>query len=485
MNLKRVRSLMVCILPLSLPLFAACAAPVDEGEGSVGVAAQALISGSVSPIAGGNWGSLRVKSDGTAWAWGYNSNGQLGDGTTTSQATPVQVSGLSGVTAVSAGEDSYSLALLSDGTVWAWGSNSNGQLGDGTTTNRSTPVPVSGLSGVTVTAVAAGWGYSLALASDGTVWAWGKNNEGQIGDGTTTNRATPVQVGGLSGITVTALASAYESSFALTSDGTAWAWGYNSNGQLGDGTTTNRATPVQVSGLSGVTALAAGDRHALALKWDGTLWAWGENNEGQLGDGTTTDRHTPVPSPLPCAAACAPGDVCQSGTCAPPELINSFSFAPENLTVCEVSTADHGIGSNGYPDGVFQAVVTGAIVNVAVSTTDATGTLCADHQQNDTITDANPILAGMAACDQYALGSESYVLGVSLDDGATLANAHGHGALTPLAYGTYTMKLYAQGPGGNDLDATYYGNGTSYWTLRVQFADGTVAVSPPVQAPLD
>ena len=243
----------------------------------------------VFPIAGGEYHSLALKSDGTVWAWGWNQYGALGDGTTNNRATAVQVSGLSGVVATGGG-GFHSLALKSDGTVWAWGNNGGGELGDGTTIYRLTPVQVGGLSGVV--ALAGGGFHSLALKSDGTVWACGQNNEGQLGDGTTIDRSNAVQVSGLSG--VVALAGGELHSLALKSDGTVWAWGWNQYGALGDGTTNNRATPVQVSGLSGVVALAGGYNHSLALKSDGTIWAWGNNASGELGDGTTTQRLTPV-----------------------------------------------------------------------------------------------------------------------------------------------------------------------------------------------
>jgi len=188
----------------------------------------------------------------------------------------------------------HSLAVRSDGTVWAWGDNWYGQLGDGTTTRRTTPVQVTGLSGVV--AVAGGGGadagsHSMALTSDGTVWAWGANDCGQLGDGTTVDRTTPVEVSGLSG--VVAVAAGFAHSLAVKSDGTVWAWGGNWYRQLGDGTTTGRTTPVQVSGLSGVAAVAAGHAHSLGLKSDGTLWAWGGDYYGQRGTGLLPGRSTP------------------------------------------------------------------------------------------------------------------------------------------------------------------------------------------------
>jgi hypothetical protein len=234
-------------------------------------------------VAGGGSHSLAVKSDGTVWAWGANWSGQLGNGTNTSSNVPVQVTGLSGVVAV-AGGGNHSLALKSDGTVWAWGS---GLLGDGTTTNSNVPVQVTGLSGVV--AVAGGVDHSLALKSDGTVWAWGY---GLLGDGTTTNSNVPVQVTGLSG--VVAVAAGWDHSLTVKSDGTVWAWGRNSLGQLGNGSNTDSNVPVQVTGLSDVVAVAAGDYHSMALKSDGTLWAWGWNIYGQLGNGSRTDSNVPV-----------------------------------------------------------------------------------------------------------------------------------------------------------------------------------------------
>ena len=250
----------------------------------------------VIAVAGGWAHSLALKDDGTVWAWGDNSSGQLGDGTTTSSGTPIQVSELSGIIAIAAG-GSHSLALKKDGTVWAWGWNYSGQLGDGTTTDSSTPAPVSGLNGAM--AIAGGGLHSLALKGDGTVWAWGANWYGQIGDDTTTDSHTPVQVSGLSGIQAIAAGDAH--SLALTSDGTVWAWGWNDSGTLGDGTTDGRLSPVEVIGLGGGRAIAAGSAHSLAVGPDRAVYAWGSSGSGQVGDGTTDDRPTPVRLPTPTA----------------------------------------------------------------------------------------------------------------------------------------------------------------------------------------
>ena len=176
-------------------------------------------------------------------------------------------------------------------SVYAWGDNNSGQVGDGTRyTRRFTPVPVVSLTDVV--AIAGGGDHSLALRVDGTVRAWGYNTSGQLGDGTTISRAVPVPVSGLGG--VKAIAAGGWHSLATLDDGTVHTWGHNYYGQLGDGTTTDHPTPVLVSGLSGVVAIAAGGNHSLALLTDGTVHTWGHNDYGQLGDGTTTDHPTPV-----------------------------------------------------------------------------------------------------------------------------------------------------------------------------------------------
>lgn len=237
-------------------------------------------------LAAGDGHSLALHSDHTVWAWGYNHYGQLGDGTVTEISTvPVQALGLTGAISVAAG-DGHSLALRDDGTVWAWGYNFYGQLGNGTNgngTNSNVPAQVTGLTGVT--AIAAGFDQCLAVKDDGTVWAWGRNNYGQLGDGTHTDRSVPVQASGLAG--VLSVAAGKFHSLALMNGGTVQAWGWNTYGQLGDGTNTNSNAPVQVSGLSGVTAIASGFYYSLALKSDGTMWTWGDNTYGQLGIGTS------------------------------------------------------------------------------------------------------------------------------------------------------------------------------------------------------
>jgi uncharacterized repeat protein (TIGR02543 family) len=234
-----------------------------------------------------------LTSGGGVDCWGANDYGQLGNGTTTGSSTPVPVSGLaSGVTAISAGAY-HTCALTSGGGVECWGANYDGQLGNGTTTNSSTPVAVTGLSGG-VTAISAGADHTCALTSAGGVKCWGYNYYGQLGNASTTSSSIPVPVSGLAG-GVTAISAGYEDECAIASGG-AECWGANYDGQLGNGTTSSSSTPVPVSGLgSGVAAISAGGYHTCALTSGGGVKCWGYNYYGELGNGTTTNSSTPVP----------------------------------------------------------------------------------------------------------------------------------------------------------------------------------------------
>ena len=243
-------------------------------------------------VAAGDSHSLALKADGSVWSWGFNGSGQLGDGTTVQRATPVQASGLAGIVNIAVGGD-HSLAVKSDGSLWAWGSNTFGQLGNGTTTSSSIPVQISSISNVKK--VSAGFYHSVALKTDGSVFAWGYNTYGQLGDGTTTQRTTPVQASGLTSV-ADINAWAYLS-YAIKSDTTAWAWGFNGNGQFGNGNTNSSAIPIQISGLGGISNVSIGYGHTAVLKPDGTVWTFGQNEKGQLGNGTNGSFGIPVPAP--------------------------------------------------------------------------------------------------------------------------------------------------------------------------------------------
>ena len=240
-----------------------------------------------SIFAVGQHHSLRIMEDGTLWAWGFNRFGQLGDGTTQNRHLPVLVG--SGYQEVASTELS-SLGLKKDGTLWAWGDNEFGTVGDGTTENRLSPVQIgSDFKKI----YSSPWNF-YGLKNDDSLWAWGGNDYGQLGDGTITARLSPVKIGDNFNTVVCGGWNTPQGPYVLglKNDGTVWAWGQNAYGRLGDGGTTDRLAPVQVG--SGFSALAVGGYHSLGLKTDNTLWAWGANDQGQVGDGTATDRHSPV-----------------------------------------------------------------------------------------------------------------------------------------------------------------------------------------------
>ncbi len=250
-------------------------------------------------VAAGGEHTLAIGSDGNLYAWGDNGYGELGDGTTTSSTTPVEVQMPAGVqaTQIAAGLID-SLALGSDGKVYAWGDNGYDELGDGNSTDSSVPVAVSFPSGVKkVVQIAAGQYHNLALTASGDVWAWGLNSDGQIGNGTTTTRNTPVKVALPSGDPATTIAAGGYHSLAGDNAGDLYAWGDNSNGQLGlaSGDTTSESSPTLVDMPSGVSAtqLAAGLYFSMAVGSNGSLYAWGYDADGELGHGNTTQDEIP------------------------------------------------------------------------------------------------------------------------------------------------------------------------------------------------
>jgi alpha-tubulin suppressor-like RCC1 family protein len=256
----------------------------------------------VTAIAAGSLHNLAVKSDGTVWAWGFNYYGQVGNGTSGGNVlSPVQVKGLTGVTSVAAGGYT-SFALKSDRTVWAWGYDGQGELGNGTSDENahSTPTRVRNLS--TAMAISAGVEHGLAVLSDGSVSAWGDNQTSELGATTTATcgaysspcSKVPVRVAGFGG--ATAVAGGYGYSLALKTDGTAWGWGNDGYGELGNGKPQlygGVKQPVQAT-VSGVVAITAGASHSLWLRSDGTVCAAGSNYYGQIGDGTFNDAPAPV-----------------------------------------------------------------------------------------------------------------------------------------------------------------------------------------------
>ncbi len=276
----------------------------DNGHGELGdgttiqkhAPQQVLALGSgVAAIAKGmswTWTCAR-KNDGTAWCWGENQYGALGDGSAVDQHTPVQVAGL-GATVVELTEGGHGCARKNDGTVWCWGDNQHGQLGVGDQIAKPTPVAVTAL-GVTVAQLDAASGHSCALKNDGTVWCWGLNGWGELGDGTKVDKNKPVPIGAL-GTNVAQISAGYLHTCAVKTDGTLWCWGANTYGALGDGTTVDSSVPVPITALgNSVAEVSAGAQHTCARKTNGTVWCWGYNAWGQVGDGTAVDKHTPTP----------------------------------------------------------------------------------------------------------------------------------------------------------------------------------------------
>ncbi|HEU4533068.1 MAG TPA: hypothetical protein VFS00_03085, partial [Polyangiaceae bacterium] len=262
----------------------------------------------VPPFADSSWvwfsqnSSLAVGRDGSLWTWGENDDGQLGLGTgaapdVTPRSSPTPVPGLTDVVAAALGFG-HALALRADGTVVAFGADNNGQLGDGEAgADRSVPAAVVGLTDVIK--VIGGSQHSLALRADGSVWAWGRNSFGNLGQGSfdDASHPLPAPVPGLAN--VVDVASGRDHVLALRADGHVWSWGLNQSGQLGDGTSggdADKASPAEIANLSDVVAVYANGNMSFALKADGTLWGWGQNFNGQLGvgvSGTGTDRPTP------------------------------------------------------------------------------------------------------------------------------------------------------------------------------------------------
>jgi alpha-tubulin suppressor-like RCC1 family protein len=243
-------------------------------------------------LAVGAFHTLALKSNGTLWAWGENGNGQLGDGTNNNKRiAPVQI-GTDNDWKVIDGGYAHSMAIKTNGTLWAWGFNYGGQLGDNTLTDKYAPTQIG--TDNKWASVACGGYHTLAVKTDGTLWAWGWNEQGQVGVGsivTTPVGNVPQQVG--SATNWDNVSAGFEFSIGIKKDGTIWGWGMNQNNQLGDGTTTQRPAPYQIGSDNDWAKIVAGAGNAFAIKTDSTLWGWGYNGLGQLGDGTTTQRPSP------------------------------------------------------------------------------------------------------------------------------------------------------------------------------------------------
>jgi alpha-tubulin suppressor-like RCC1 family protein len=279
-----------------------------NGYGQLGDNTNVAKSSPVTTVAGGtNWKQVAtggfhtaaIKTDGTLWSWGSNSSGELGDNTAVAKSSPVQVSGggtnWKQVALIGqGGPTSQTLAIKTDGTLWSWGYNAYGQLGDNTTVAKSSPVQVSG-GGTNWKQVATGTSsHTAAIKTDGTLWTWGYNGYGQLGDNTTVNKSSPntTIAGGTNWKQVAAASSGYTA--AIKTDGTLWTCGYNFHGQLGNNSTVSKSSPnTTIAGGTNWKQVSCGPPATAAIKTDGTLWTWGYNL-GQLGDNTTVAKSSPV-----------------------------------------------------------------------------------------------------------------------------------------------------------------------------------------------
>lgn len=289
-----------CIVNMGNPVAASSSTIALKNNGTlwswgVGFLGDNNTTGTVSPIRvasdSTDWcaigeGSFAIKRDGTLWTWGCNAGGYLGDGTTINRSSPVSVVGGFTDWCQISNNSGHSLAVRKNGTLWSWGKNQSGKLGDGTIFNKSSPVSVIG-GIIDWCQASAGYAHSLAIRSNGTAWAWGSNIYGRLGNNSTSVASSPVAVVG--GFTDWCqIATGYYSSAAVRSNGTAWAWGY---GPLGDGTGCTRSSPVSiVGGFTNWCKVASGYKHTAGIRTDGTLWAWG----WQPGDNTAVTKLSPV-----------------------------------------------------------------------------------------------------------------------------------------------------------------------------------------------
>jgi alpha-tubulin suppressor-like RCC1 family protein len=246
-------------------------------------------------VSGGSASTAAIKTDGTLWLWGSGNSGQLGDNTTTNRSSPVQtITGGANWKQVSLGRVGACGAIKTDGTLWMWGTGTSGQMGNNALTSRSSPVQtVAG--GTDWRSISVGFVVS-AIKTDGTLWLWGQNADGALGDNTTITRSSPVQTvtGGNNWKSVTQ-GDSYYTVAAIKTDGTLWLWGSNLYGGLGNNSTTRRSSPVQtVAGGTNWKKVGLGEGHVGAIKTDGTLWMWGDNLYGQLGTNNRTLRSSPV-----------------------------------------------------------------------------------------------------------------------------------------------------------------------------------------------
>jgi alpha-tubulin suppressor-like RCC1 family protein len=391
--------------------------------------------GLVTQLSDSFYSAYAVLANGTVEDAGYNGESALGAGLPSiGRYTPVVVPGLSGVSAVSGGYDHFGLALLSNGTVDGWGYGYYGELGNGkeeAAAEEKSPTPIPGLEHVSQ--IAAGCYYSLALLSNGTVEAWGSNQYGELGDGTTEQRNAPQAVPGISN--AVAIATDCYTSYALLSNGKVMAWGYGAKDELGNGTkTANQTTPVEVKGLSEVKAIAAGYESGYALLSNGTVEAWGLNEQAEVGDGTTTERSEPVPVPglsgvagiaataYDAYALFANGTVEGWGYGYHGELLNGKkekAAVEKSPTPMPGLTGVLSIGGGGFPESLM--AIEGAAATVSTSSVTFPAQAVGTHSAAQTVTLTNNGPAPLAISGDVLTGSAALARSSDTCAGATIA----------------------------------------------------------------
>jgi alpha-tubulin suppressor-like RCC1 family protein len=393
----------------------------------------------VTAVAAGGRHSLALLANDTVVAWGANGLGQLGDGSTTESSVPVAVQGLSGVTAIAAG-GSHSLALLANGTVMAWGDNEAGQLGIGSSVeDAEVPVAVKGLTNVK--AISAGTSYSLALLANGTVMAWGENESGQLGTGKYSSSNAPVAVKALKG--VSAISAGGEFSLALLTNGTVQAWGNDERQQLANMTVEepNSNVAVPVEGLAGVRAIAAGADHALALLSGGTVMGWGDDTLGELGNGTIKpDAATPV-----AVSGLSGVSMISAGGHDSVALLGSGSFMTWG-------TNASGVLGDGTANGTSDVPVTVIGVTKGVSVSAGRTHMLAYGEPIPTVTSVSPNVGPTTGATTVTINGNTLTDATSVKFGATQATSFTVNSATSITAtappGTGTVDVTVTTPSG-------------------------------------
>ena len=429
----------------------------------------------VSAIAVGDSHTCALTTAGGVKCWGRNDAGQVGDNSTTHRTLPTDVAGLaSGVIGIAAGAE-HTCAITSAGNVKCWGSKSHGQLGDNTTTTRLIPTTVTSIAGG-FTGIAAGGNHSCVIASGGALWCWGSNANGELGDNSTTQRLTPVSVSGLSSGVASVTAGARHTC-AKTTTGGAKCWGSNDAGQVGDGTPATRRTPRDVANLtSGVTGIAAGGSHTCAVLTTGVVDCWGLNSRGQLGDGTTVNKSLAAPVVFPRIPGMPTITGFDSGD---GQLRIHFALADDggapilryNATVdWTISGGQHGNAKQGLRWPITFSVPDGADFHVTLTATNAAGTgpqaTGSGHagrvpgtpaiasvsqggnqcQSDNTvrIVFSSPTSPGSAPIDYYVITAEpGGIVGTAVTSPAEIANL---GFNQPYRFRASAVNSYGQGP---------------------------------------